>query len=335
MIGSPYQPWFQGIPTFFRARQVSVTELNAGDIAVIGAPFDGSMALGRPGTRHGPRAIREASCYYASFYYTMPGKTFVDLDTRMTQRVPDPLQLFDLGDVDCYQMDVMATTDSIAGAVRSVVEKGALPITLGGDHYVAFPAFKGAAEGIAATQPKAKIGYVHIDSHTDLFDELPYGGRYTHGTSARRISELSGVSVPNMVWIGLNGRLVSLEQHEFAKDKNLLLLTSADITGDGWEGKVREAFQHASLCDYVYVSVDIDVVDGSQAPGTGASVFDGIPASRLLWLLEQIAHLDKLVGIDCCEVAPQFDPSGRTPRLAALAFIGLIGERLFVREPLK
>ena len=333
-IGGVNQPFYEGIPTFFRAPYVGVEELSPGDIAVVGAPFDASITVGRPGARYGPRAIREASCHYTAFYYSIPNRTIVDLENHTVLRIPDPLRLFDLGDADCYPLDIMATTRSIAVAVRSVVEKGVLPIVLGGDHYVAYPAFMGAAEGVAAKHPKAKIGYVHVDSHTDLFDELVSGGRFNHGTAARRISELPMVSVPHMVWIGMNGRFVSLEQYEFTRRNNLRILTSADVNGPDGEEKVREALQHASNCDFLYVSVDIDVVDGSHASGTGAAVFDGIPAAKLVWLLEEIGRIDRLLAVDCCEVAPQFDPSGRTARLAALAFVGLVGERLFVREAL-
>jgi arginase family enzyme len=310
-IGSRYQPSYAGIPTFFRSPYGEIGDLTSGDIAILGAPFDTSIGLGRHGTRYGPRAIREESCYFASFYCSMPDRTLVDLELGHGFRIPDPLPLVDLGDADVFPLDVDATTDSVAAAVRAVVERGALPILLGGDHHLVYPAFKGAAEALRARNPDVRIGHLHIDSHTDLFDELSFTGSYNHATSVRRITECPGISIRHMAWIGLNGRLVSKEQYDFASAKDLCLITSAAVQGDDWETVIRGAIERVSAADYVYVSADIDAVDGSEASGTGSAIFEGMSAGRFLRLLELVGGIPNLIGFDLCEVCPRLDPTGR------------------------
>jgi agmatinase len=265
----------------------------------------------------------------------MEDRTLVDLDQGRGFRIPDPLPLVDVGDADVFPLDVMATTRSVSLEVQRIVERGALPITLGGDHYLAYPCFEGAARAIGAREPNASIGYLHIDSHTDLFDTLSFAGRYNHATAARRIVEHPKASRANMAWMGLNGRLVSIEQLGFVRRNDLLLVTSEDLLNDTWRESVDQALNRVSRADWVYVSIDIDVVDGSVAPGTGATVFEGITAKRFLAIAEAIGELPKLLGVDCCEVSPQLDPSGRTSRLAALALVSLIGARLFEPVDLK
>ena len=232
-------------------------------MAILGAPFDSSIGLGRHGARYGPRGLREASCHFAAFYCSMPDRTLVDLDLGQGFRIPDDLPLVDLGDVDCFPLDIDATTTSVAAGVRSVVETGALPFLLGGDHYLVYPSFKGAAEALRASDPDVRIGLLHIDSHTDLFDEMIFNGRFNNGTSVRRITESPGISIPHMAWIGLNGRLVSKEQYDFAASNHLKLITSASVSGDGWQEIVEETIAAVSEADRVYVSIDIDVVDGA------------------------------------------------------------------------
>ena len=331
MDSNRLQPPFAGIPTFFRAPIGTAADLKQGDVAVIGAPFDGSNSLGRPGSRFGPRSVREASCYYSAFYYSMPDRLIVDLDGGVELEIPDPLPLYDLGDADTFPMDVSATTESISNAVASVAARGAFPITIGGDHTVGFPAWKGATEGaIKHTGNRdIRVGVVQVDSHTDLFDDMEYGGRLNYGTFARRISEHANASPAHMAWLGLNGRLVSREQYEFVRQHKLLLVTARELMLDDWEDRVDAVLRHVCECDFVYVTVDIDAVDASQAPGTTAAVFGGIDASRFLRLMEKFAELPKLVGLDLCEVAPNLDPNGRTARLGALALVTFVGAKLF------
>ena len=81
--------------------------------------------------------------------------------------------------------------------------------------------------------------------------------------------------------------------------------------------------------DAVYVTIDIDVVDGSESPGTGAPIFTGITAVEFLEMMEALSSYDIIKAIDICEVAPPLDPTGRTVHLAASGLLGILGPHIF------
>jgi agmatinase len=328
-ISAVDQASYQGIPTFFRSPYVGIDQIQRGDIAVLGAPFDGSVTLGRPGARFGPRAVREASCYWASMLYSVPNRTTVDLRTGEATRVPNDLRLRDIGDADCFPMDTSATLSSISDLVEAIVLRGALPVTVGGDHLVALPGFMGVSRALAKADPDVRIGYLHVDAHTDLWDEQVFAGKYCHSTSARRVSELPNVDLQRMAWLGLDGSFVTQDVYDYTRRNNFMMVTSHELSDSRWIDRVEEVIAHVSAADYVYVSFDIDVVDGAHSPGTTATVFQGVSPDRFLGIAERVGRIPNLAGVDCCEVAPNLDPLGRTARLAALGLVSLIGQRLF------
>ncbi|MGH9028763.1 MAG: arginase family protein, partial [Acidimicrobiales bacterium] len=242
MIGSRYQPFFQGIPTFFRAPLSGPTALTAEDVAVIGVPFDAGITLGRQGAKHGPRSIREASCYYASLYDCTPGKAQYHVDSGLVQTVTSEQRFKDLGDVDVFPLDVAATTDAIVEGVASAARGAGFTLVLGGDHYVAYPSFKGFVKGIRSRQPDASFGYVHIDSHTDFWDEYGFGGRYNHATAVRRITEEGLVDRDHVVWLGLNG-MMPLEHHRLMVKHHMTALTASQLTEASWKQRLDDAIQ--------------------------------------------------------------------------------------------
>ena len=117
--------------------------------------------------------------------------------------VPEQPRLFDVGDVRIHQGDVQAQIEAIAAPVAEITARGAMPVVIGGDHFVPYPSFIGFARGLRAAKPGAKVGFLNIDGHFDFWDEFRDMGRLNHGTFARRISEHEAVG--NMVWWGLNG----------------------------------------------------------------------------------------------------------------------------------
>ena len=100
--------------------------------------------------------------------------------------------------------------------VAEVVNRGGFPAVMGGDHYVAYPSFEGFAQGFAEGKERARLGFIHIDAHTDFSDSSSLGGRYHHGTMVRRISENPMVSYKNLAWVGINSR-VSLDQYDLSE----------------------------------------------------------------------------------------------------------------------
>jgi arginase family enzyme len=177
-----------------------------------------------------------------------------------------------------------------------------------------------------------KIGYLQIDSHADFWDEFYGMGRYHHGTSGRRISELP--EVRRVVFFGLNAPVVEPEQFEAMLACGVKAFTVSSIRKRGVAEAMTAALALASDgVDHLYVSCDIDVLDGSEAPGTHSIVTGGLAAEEYFTALQLVSKHERLSAFDICEVIPRFDVGGgRTSRLAALGVLAALGERIVDRR---
>ena len=328
-------PGYGGLVSFFRAPGVEVEQVKEGMAVIAGVPIDNGIAFGRAGARYGPRAIRESSLSAPILYEASPERTLFDVATGAGLRLKEKHDVVDLGDFNIFPTDLMKTTDSVIAGMTEVVKRGAFPVVLGGDHYVTYPSFTGFAKGIAERKPDARIGYIHIDSHSDFWDNWgELGGRYNHATMVRRITENPMIDFKNLAWVGLNSGL-DMDQVRLRRQHKLKMMTYLDNLDRGIEQVMREAMEVASDgTDVVYVSVDIDVVDASESSGTGAPEFMGILASEFMQIMDMLSKYKDLGALDLCEVAPEWDHSGRTVMLASSGLVTLLTPRLFDRVEL-
>lgn len=317
-----------GIPTFLRAPQRALAELEPGSIVVFGAPTDWTLGT-RPGARYGPKAIRDTSIHLAWYLETSRTGSLVDVRSgRTIALASDAPGLFDAGDVAIFPVDVERTTESIHTAERTALQAGALPIMLGGDHFVTYPAVLAQLEH--AERHGRRIGFIQFDAHFDLVDDNPVFGRYYHGSLTRRIAELPQMNTENMVWIGING-YARVEQLEFIDEHGGHAYTRADVRRRGVAEVMSEALAHATNgCDGVYISIDIDVLDGGIAAGAGSINIDGCSPGELLDAVDLLADVP-VVGLDLVEVAPLLDATEYTARVAAVALTNFICNRLAAR----
>lgn len=325
--------YYSGPVTFFRAPVLPPTAVPAGAVAVLGVPID-ALILGRNGQRHGPRCIREASLYIAGYYGLQVEPGYVDIASGDVVTVPDDPRLFDVGDVPVIQSDLAAQTEAIVETVAGIVERAAVPVLLGGDHYVAYPGFEGFVRGLRRARGDRRVGYLHIDSHFDFWDEFKGMGRYHHGTCARRISE--NPALERMVFYGLNGtHIVEPNQLDVMIERGFTAYTVPSIRRRGPAEAMREALERVSEgVDDVYVSCDIDVVDGAYAPGTHSIVVAGMTSEEYLEAMAVIAEFDTVRALDLCETLPQYDTGGgRTSRIGVLGVLAAMGGRVLDRRP--
>ena len=323
-------PYYGGLVSFFRAPGVEVDEITEGMAVVAGVPIDNAIVYVRQGTRFGPRAIREWSMLTRERYETTKDKTQFDIVTEKGLRLKDRPNIVDFGDFNISSTDLMYTTKSVIDGMREVVKRGAFVLVLGGDHYVAYPSFEGFAKGMAERKDSLRLGYIHLDSHTDFNDELGNaGGRYNHGTCVRRISENSLVSWKNMAWVGLNKGLTS-DQLRLRRKHGLKMITERDIRERGIQQVMQEAMDVAADgTDAVYVSVDIDIVAGRDSPGSGVTETKGISGMDFLTAMEMLRDYDKLGALDLCEVAPNWDPGMLTVMLSTEGVMKVLEPYLF------
>jgi len=300
-----------------RAPQRSLEDLQPGALALVGVPYDYACGS-RPGARWGPQAIRQSSLYFDHFLIPESDQTFIDISTGKEFYLKGDIQVVDLGDVDLFPMDVERTMETISGFIQQVVDKGAIPIVLGGDHFITYPTFCGYGKGISITQGlrRENIGYIHVDSHLDMYDEHPSWGKLYHSSTVRRIAESGLLDPSNMILIGVHG-LVEKEIYEFLRKKRMKIITLDELSGKGFGPAVKRAMEELALTvESFYLSVDIDVVNAAFAPGTGGVSLKGFNPDQLLEVMAVLQSYP-IGALDVVEVAPNYDPSERTQRLAA------------------
>ena len=304
---------FVGICTFGKYPYVEDWDAIDADVAVLGAPFDFGCQW-RSGARMGPRAIREASTLF-SFGHAGA----YDHEDDVTYLDPAKVTIVDIGDADIVHTDTMKSHANIEFGVRKILEAGALPVVLGGDHSINIPC-------INAFDDQEPIHVVQIDAHLDFVDER-HGVRYGHGNPMRRAAEKPYVTGLSQIGI----RNVSSTAKDGYADARAM---GSDIQSvrqfrkmgvDGMLARIPEGARY-------YVTIDIDAFDPSIAPGTGTPSHGGFIYYEVLELMAGLAKRGDIVGLDLVEVAPDYDATSSTQILAAQLLMNIIGHVLHEKE---
>jgi formimidoylglutamase len=292
-------PWVTD-PDELRARGV--------DVAIIGAPFDDAVTH-RSGARFGPRAIREAQ-YTSGAIHSLQ----LDIDPY------DVLTVVDAGDANIIPSWIERGHAMIYRKVREVAETGAIPIILGGDHSITWP----AATAIAEVRHPRSIGIVHFDAHADTANDS-YGVLASHGTPMRRLIESGAVIGRNFVQVGLRGYWPPQATFDWMKEQGLRWHLMREIEERGAEAVIAEAIAEAiDGVDSIYLSIDIDVIDPGLAPGTGTPEPGGMLTREVLRAIRQIVGAVPLAGMDIVEVSPPYDQAETTAMAANRAALEAI-----------
>jgi agmatinase len=301
---------FVGHCTFGKRPPCLDLESLEADVAVLGVPYDMGTQY-RAGARFGPRAIREASTLFSFGHggaYDHEDDT-VYLDT-------DEVRIVDVGDADMVHTDTAACHRNTEAAVRKILDRGAMPLVLGGDHSVNIPC-------IRAFSDQPPIHLVQIDAHLDFVD-VRHGVTEGHGNPIRRASEQ--LHVTGITQLGIrNVSSTAREGYDDARRRGAAIRSVRQCRKLGTPGVLDLIPPGARY----YVTIDIDAFDPSIAPGTGTPSHGGFLYWEVLEILQGLARRGDVVGIDLVEVAPAYDPSEITSFLAAqvlLTFLGYIFE---------
>jgi agmatinase len=272
------------------------------DVVVLGAPFDGGTSH-RPGTRFGPQAIRTAD-------YLPHDGSRPSLALR-TDGLTD-LTVYDAGDVEMFAGDIEQSLGALEAAVEQVARTGAIPVSLGGDHSIAFPDVKGCANVVGA----GRVSMIHFDAHADTGD-ISFGSLWGHGQPMRRLIESGALRGDRFLQIGLRGYWPPPETLDWMAAQRMRSYEMTEIGQRGLTDCLTEAFAIATdECEGVFLSVDIDVVDPGHAPGTGTPEPGGLSARDLLDAVRRICLELPVVGMDVVEVSPPYDHADITAALA-------------------
>jgi agmatinase len=298
---------FVGIPSFLRAAVCEDLGGLDADIAVLGAPTDeGSPFM--PGSRFGARSVREHSLRFVTdgrgYYDPQARRQF--LEHEMTAG-----RIADVGDADVLPTNVVGTFANITGLVRRVVERGALPVALGGDHAITFPV-------VRAFEDSEPFHVLHFDAHLDYMPFV-HGLQYTNQHAFRQIRRMPAVRSINQV--GIRSIRNTRVMHEDSLRDGNRVVTMEELR-DRPES-VLDGVPEGARC---YLSIDVDVLDSSLVPGCVSAEPGGMRYEELREAIAAIAERTRVIGLDLVEVNPLLDvPTGLTSYLAAHLLIETLG----------
>ncbi|MFD1882294.1 agmatinase [Paracoccus pacificus] len=308
---------FVGICTFGKYPYVEDWDRIDADVAIMGAPFDFG-AQWRSGARMGPRSVREASTLFA---FGHAGA--YDHEDDVTYLEPGKVRIVDIGDADIVHTDTMKSHANIAFGVRKILQAGALPVVIGGDHSINIPCINAFEEDCAKNGP---LHVVQIDAHLDFVDER-HGVRYGHGNPMRRAAEKPYVSGLSQIGIR-NVSSTARDGYEAARAMGSDIQSVRQVRSMGTEAMLARIPTGARY----YLTIDIDGFDPSIAPGTGTPSHGGFLYYEVLELIAGLVKQGTVVGVDLVEVAPDYDHTQTTSILAAQLLMNTVGRIMHARK---
>ena len=298
--GPSFELTFAGATSFLRRKYTK--DLRGVDIAVTGVPFDQAVT-NRPGTRLGPRAIREASSLQA------PDAPYGwDFDVLSEFAIADYGDLaFDYGHVSQFPA-------ALTAHIKGILDAGAASVVLGGDHYITFPILKAYAEKYGP------ISLLQFDAHSDTWPDDDMD-RIDHGTMFYKAVKSGIVDPKTSVQVGIR-----------TTNEDTLGVTVIDAREVHEKGPVATVERIKSVLgtNPTYLTFDIDALDPAYAPGTGTPVWGGLTSAQCASMLRDLAGIN-IMGGDIVEVSPPFDTTGATAIAGAhvaTEILSLLGHRM-------
>ncbi len=298
------------------------------DIRIVGVPMD--LGAGRRGVDMGPSAIRVAglSAQLRQLGHTVKNEGNVE--------VPIP-EAKAPGSGPKYQKEILKVCHSLAGQIEKIMDTGAFPIVLGGDHSIAM----GTVTGISRHYKKKNqdFGLIYIDAHGDMNtpESSPSGNIHGMplavllGMGPPELSQFDGfmpkVKKEKTALIGI--RTLDPMEKKNIKDSGAHVFTMREIDERGISKIMRRALQ--VVCDGTagfYVSFDLDSLDPEIAPGVGTPVRGGIDFREAHLLMEMISDTGKMIGLEIVELNPILDERNTTGELAVDLILSAFGQRI-------
>ncbi len=254
----------------------------------LGVPFDSTSSF-KPGSRFAPDYLRISS-------------RSIELYSIRSSVDMEEVGIYDEGDLIVSHGDPQKTLEILEIVVRDLISEGRIPIIVGGEHTISL----GSVRGL----PRS-TGVLILDAHMDLRDDF-MGNRYSHACVSKRILELLGSGALFMV----GARAFTREEMRTAMKNNIEFITAQELRREGRRAAAGKILRWMDSFKYIYISIDIDVLDPAFAPGTGTPEPDGLTTWELLDLLYEVVD-ERTLAFDLVEVNPMVDISGITSALGA------------------
>ena len=287
-ISSMTTPRYADVATFFRLPVIN--NLDQLDYCICGVPWDGGTT-NRPGARHGPREVRNAS-------------SLVRLYHPISLKSPyDKFNIADIGDCPVNPADLKDSLNKIEKFYLEIIQSKTIPLSIGGDHLISLPILRAVAKD-------GPIGLFQFDSHSDTWDSYFGGYKYTHGTPFRRAIEENLIDPKKYVMLGIRGSLYDPNDLKWARDQGITIITIDQYYEMGFK-KSMEIVQDILGNIPTYLTFDIDGIDPTYAPGTGTPEVGGFNVREAQLIIRKLNKIN-FIGADVVEVSPPFDLNNMT-----------------------
>jgi len=215
------------------------------------------------------------------------------------------LNAVDVGNIKIEKTNVEKNLEVIEFFIYNLYKKkeDIIPIMIGGDHFCTYPIVKAIVNHF---KKKEEFGVLIFDSHLDFYEEWDKGV-YSHATISHRIYDLDYINRKNLLIVGT--RDIDIPELEIANKENITYINAYKIIDLGlglYTNKIIDFFKKNNIKN-LYVSIDIDVLDPSIAPGTGFAIPGGFSYRELWQILKEMSSHFNILGFDLVEVAPNLD----------------------------
>tara|TARA_B110000263_G_C15307568_1_gene511270 strand:- start:2324 stop:3265 length:942 start_codon:yes stop_codon:yes gene_type:complete len=292
-ISSMTTPRFADIATFFRLPVIK--DLKQLDYCICGVPWDGGTT-NRPGARHGPREVRNASSLMRT-YHPISLKSPYDI-----------YNVADIGDCPVNPIDLQDSLAKIQTFYQNIINSKTIPLSIGGDHLVSLPILR----ALGKNKP---LGLFQFDSHSDTWDTYFGDHKYTHGTPFRRAIEENLIDPHKYVMLGIRGGLYDPNDMTWAREQGITIITIDEYYNMGFTEVIKLIKKVLGDSD-TYLTFDIDGIDPTHAPGTGTPEVGGFNVREAQQIIREL-HSINFVGADVVEVSPPFDVNNMTSLVGA------------------
>jgi arginase len=296
------------------------------EIAIIGVPID--LGAGRRGVDMGPSAMRYTALHSRLEAIGCDVRDLGNLPAPMVETTASPAP----GEKLRYLEPIAALCELLAATVTSCVERGQIPLVLGGDHSLSIGSVSGSARA-------RSLGLIWIDAHADFntAETTPSGN--IHGMSVAaltgcghsRLTRLAGrvpaVRPEQVALVGV--RDLDPQERAALRDSGIYVATMHEIDRRGMATVIDEALGRVTDgTDGLHLSFDLDVVDPREAPGVGTPVSGGISRREAHLAMEILAQSGQIRSLDLVEVNPILDERNATAELAVELVLSALGKRI-------
>jgi arginase len=297
-------------------------------IDIIGFPMD--LGANRRGVDMGPSALRIAGLEekLTALGYQVHDQGDVVIGIKECQRIGNPKLK--------YMQEIVRTAEILSNQVEKSLEKGHLPLCIGGDHSMAL----GSITGVAAycRRQSRTLGVIWLDAHADANTEKTTPTGNIHGMV---VAALLGLGHPELTHIGaftpkldprqfaiIGVRSIDPAEKDGIRKLGVPVYTMTDVDRRGMDAVMSDALEDLQNADHIHVSLDLDCVDPAEATGVGTPVSGGLTYREAHLCMETLADQGGLHSMDVVEINPILDIRNQSAQLASDLVASVMGQRI-------